>query len=437
MSRWLPLIDPFLETVAAEGRSHSTKEAMMMKSRTLALFIAAALAAGAAQASGKTPAPTAQQQATRAEIDRLVKRIEELSSQLGKDGDVRVIVREGRGPIAHGEFFEDGADGERRVHIERIGADGAPMALPPGARKWKQDGVPGADFSWNQGPGLGIVMAANTAASGVRIAAVTPDSPAMRAGIRTGDVLLQVNGKTITGNGSEAVENARRLIGKLAKGDVVKLRYARQGKTHDASVRADAIDRVMAFRRDAAAPRARAFVFEDGSSGKREHFEHLLPPGVEMEIQRLGPMRDCGKGKQDCGLPVIYEAFRWQGLNLASVDAGLGRYFGTQQGVLVLSSGEELKGLQSGDVIQRVGGTAVDSPREVMRALRDKEAGSQLRFDLMRDRRAAAVTVTVPASKPLPFMPPAPPAPPAAPPPPPMSRTPPPAPTPPAPPALD
>ncbi len=413
MSRSLPLIDPFLKAVAAEGRSNSTKEAMMMKTRTLALFIAAALAAGAAQASGKTPAPAAphaaptpQQQAARAEIDRLVKRIEELSSQLGKDGDVRVIVREGRGPIALGEHLGEGPD-----------------------------------FSWNQGPGLGIVMAANTAASGVRIAAVTPDSPAMRAGIRTGDVLLQVNGQTIAGNGSAAVENARRLIGKLAKGDLVKLRYARQGKTHDASVRADAIDRVMAFRRDAAAPRARAFMFEDGQPGGREHFEHLLPPGVEMEIQRLGPMRDCGKGKKDCGLPVIYEAFRWQGLNLASVDAGLGRYFGTQQGVLVLSSGEELKGLQSGDVIQRVGGAAVDSPREVMRALRDKEAGSKLRFDLMRDRRATAVTVTVPASKPLPFMPPPPPAPPAPPaappPPPPMSHTPPPAAAPPAPPALD
>src|SRR5207342_1822774 len=176
------------------------------------------------------------------------------------------------------------------------------------------------------------------------------------------------------------------------------------------------IHRVMAFRRDDRMPRHGGPDWHG-----EEEFERVLPPGVEMDIQRIGPRGDCGgkaKGKADCGMPVIYEAFRWQGLNLASLDAGLGRYFGAQKGVLVLSSGEDIKGLQSGDVIQRVGGVAVESPRDVMRALRDKDAGSQLKFDLMRDKRTQAVSVTVPKSRPLPFMtPPPPPAPPAPPPP--------------------
>jgi putative Ca2+/H+ antiporter (TMEM165/GDT1 family) len=83
--------------------------------------------------------------------------------------------------------------------------------------------------------------------------------------------------------------------------------------------------------------------------------------------------------------------------------------------VLVLSSGEDIKGLQSGDVIQRVGGAAVESPRDVMRALRDKDAGSQLKFDLMRDKRAQAVIGDGAEVAPLPFMPPPPPPPAAAP----------------------
>src|SRR3546814_7211570 len=56
------------------------------------------------------------------------------------------------------------------------------------------------------------------------------------------------------------------------------------------------------------------------------------------------------KGK-DCGTPALMSAFRWNGLNLATVDKQLGRYFGTDHGVLVLSNGE-LAGLHAGDVIQ-------------------------------------------------------------------------------------
>jgi hypothetical protein len=148
--------------------------------------------------------------------------------------------------------------------------------------KWKVEGLP-RDFQFHGGPGLGVVLAPNTAAAGVKVAAVTPESPAMKAGIRTGDVLMQVNGKAIPGNGNAAVENARKMIGELKDGQLVKLRYARQGKTYDADVKAADIQRVMAFRRDF--PRH----LGEGEHWKHEDIEHLLPPGVDMEIQRTWP----------------------------------------------------------------------------------------------------------------------------------------------------
>lgn len=380
-----------------------------MKTRILPLLIAAALASGTALASEPAKAPkaaTAEQKAAKAEIERLVDRIKVLSKELGEDSDVRVIVRTEKhdGPgwkergMDHDMMIErmGPEDGKRKIRIERMGPEGHPEMHIEG------DEIRFAPEAFKRGPGLGIVMAPNPAAAGVRIAAVTPESPAQKAGLRTDDVLLSVDGKTISGSGAAAVENARALLGKLKHGQVVKLRYARQGKSFNADVKADDISRVFAFNRSERMP---GMARGDGDQHKRMM---MLPRGVEMDIERMGPMKDCKKGDDDCGLPAIYQAFRWQGLNLSSVDAGLGRYFGTDKGVLVLSSGPELKGLQSGDVIQRVAGKTVESPRDVMRELRDEKAGSQLKFDLLRDRKPTSATVTVPKSRPLPFIEPAP-----------------------------
>ena len=98
---------------------------------------------------------------------------------------------------------------------------------------------------------------------------------------------------------------------------------------------------------------------------------------MRQEVIRIGPRGDC-KGK-NCRVPMLAEAFRWNGLNLASVDAKLGRYFGTDRGVLVLSAGPDLAGLQPGDVIHKIDGSAVDSPREAMEALRAKPTTARWR----------------------------------------------------------
>jgi membrane-associated protease RseP (regulator of RpoE activity) len=133
---------------------------------------------------------------------------------------------------------------------------------------------------------------------------------------------------------------------------------------------------------------------------------------------------------------MLTEAFRWSGLNLATVDKDLGRYFGTDRGVLVLSTSTELAGLKAGDVIQSIDGKAVNSPREAMAALRNKPVDSQASVTYLRDRKTGTAQVKVPKLAqlqfpPAPPTPPAPPAPPASPAPP-SHVTPPTAPVPPA-----
>ena len=109
----------------------------------------------------------------------------------------------------------------------------------------------------------------------------------------------------------------------------------------------------------------------------------------------------------------------WWGLNLATLNADLGHYFGTDKGVLVLSTDEQsLPGIRAGDVITSVAGEPVNRPEDALRALRDQESGKNVPIKLLRDKKTLALNMKAPAFNSIFNMriaPPAPPAPAAAP----------------------
>ena len=228
-------------------------------------------------------------------------------------------------------------------------------------------------------PILGVVLAPDS--NGVRIAGVTPDSAAAKAGLRSGDRLVTVDGAAIRGGDADArLANARALLGRLEAGKPVRLGYSRGG--HDTTVVATPQlgDRMRVWTSDGVAPVAPLALGVD--------------PGMRAEILRLKDMKPCeGDG---CRLPLLADAFRWNGLNLATVDAQLGRYFGTSSGVLVLSAGESLAGLQPGDVLRSIDGNRVATPREAMAALQVHPAGSRVKVEYLRDHKPASTQVTVP-----------------------------------------
>ena len=89
-----------------------------------------------------------------------------------------------------------------------------------------------------------------------------------------------------------------------------------------------------------------------------------------------------------------------KGLKLAELDAGLGEYFKTDRGVLVLKAmqGNDLQ-LRSGDVILQVGDTEVNSPAEFMRALREFDSGEELNIDIKRERKNKSLKTTMPEQR--------------------------------------
>lgn len=252
-----------------------------------------------------------------------------------------------------------------------------------------------------QRPVLGVVLAPEPK-TGVRIAAVTPDSAAAKAGLRSGDVLTAIDGRKLDdAESGKRLALAREQLGRLDIKAPLTLAYVRDGRAGTARAMPQLGDRVLLMRETDGTPVVRPLP--------------LISPQMRSELVRL----DCDDEDDDCHLPMLSEAFRWNGLNLATVDAQLGRYFGTDRGVLVLSTGPELAGLQAGDVIKSIDGKAVDSPREAMAALREKPADSRVGVSYLRDRKIATTQITVPRTAmlriPRPPMPPAPPAAPRAP----------------------
>lgn len=310
-------------------------------------------------------------------------------------------------------------------------------------------------------PVLGVLLAPDPQA-GVRIAGVTPASGAAEAGLKSGDRLVSLDGLAVLGADDEArLADVRTKLAKLDAKTPVRVGYVRDGHEATVAVTPHIADRLFLLN-DSGEPAVFSgnVTIQEGADGDfagatADRLDVDMPPGVAPEIHRevirlgdgdapmaLGNSRllkgamfvpDC-KGKTPCAQPLLLEAFRWNGLNLASLDSKLGSYFGTDKGVLVLSPGPQLSELQAGDVIRSIDGKPVTTPREAMDALRAHAAGEKASLALLRDHHDASAQVTVPKAMPLPI-PPAPPAPPAPPPAPNMDNVPAP-PAPPAPPAM-
>jgi membrane-associated protease RseP (regulator of RpoE activity) len=279
---------------------------------------------------------------------------------------------------------------------------------------------------------VGIVMVPD--AKGVRIGAVTPGGPAAKAGVLAGDVLTAVDGKAVAtrdgGQGEALVSSARTLLGELEAGQNVKLSVLREGKALHFDLKAERRESwdwagMLGTMPDIGA--ALAPLAKLGEGGDHKEIEiiingerHELPPMHGDTHPRVFHFESDGSdGKQ---VQRIVREFRrggapWASMNLSTLNPELGRYFGTDRGVLVLDSSENaLKELKPGDVIQVIDGQPADSVSGVMRALARKESGQPINVEVWRDRKRQVLTVTAPERDEFMFsLPPAPPAPPAPP----------------------
>lgn len=206
-------------------------------------------------------------------------------------------------------------------------------------------------------------------AVGATIAAVTPGGPAAEAGLRSGDIITRFNGRSLVESTGERPENeslaALRLIeivARVAPGDTVAVEYRRGKESRTVRI-------VTAQERD---------LVMDG------RFEWLDGPDTDRVRLRGIPRIAMGQGPGEF-------AFTFGGplaeIELAPINADLGSYFGTVEGVLVIDAptGNSF-GLKGGDVILSVDGRKAQGPSSLHRILASYDIGDTVKLEIMRNR---------------------------------------------------
>ena len=240
---------------------------------------------------------------------------------------------------------------------------------------------------------LGIkvnLQARPTDSIGAYVDAVTPGGPAAQAGIRSGDLITKLNGKSLLAGGAAEDGDAHaqesrpglrliELAARLEPNDTVAVEYRRGKDRRTASV-------VTAEEPD--------MVFGPGEGGRfsfrfpgpdRPGPGQRVPAGAFLErFETAGPHWEFFSGS-----PLGR-------LELAPLNSDLGRYFGTDEGVLVISAPKDSAlGLRGGDVVLAVDGRAPSSPSHLLRILRSYETGETFKLDIMRNRKRETVTARI------------------------------------------
>lgn len=175
---------------------------------------------------------------------------------------------------------------------------------------------------------------------GAYVSGVADDSPAERAGLREGDVIVEFDGQKI-----RDTEDLQQAVRKVEPGREVFIGVVRDGEKQS-------LKAVLERRRD----RLPSMIFTPS-----------VPPQVSILMQR--------------------EAY---GLTLEELNPQLGDYFGVPggRGVLVKmvkpGSGGERAGFKAGDVIVKIGKQEVTNLKDIRILLRDYNEGDSAKIDVLR-----------------------------------------------------
>lgn len=199
-------------------------------------------------------------------------------------------------------------------------------------------------------PVIGVQVEAAPGNLGARVREVSPGGPAAEAGLRPGDVIVSVNGAELKGEAPSRQLSA--LLREVKPDTPVTLHVQRDGKPLTLTVTPRGGDLWAGL------PRVRDFSFQTGDG-----FGHRA-------------LRD---------------------MELATLTPGLGSYFGTDKGVLVVRApADGALSLKDGDVILAIDGREPTSGSHATRILGSYQAGEKITLRIMRQHKTQDLQATLP-----------------------------------------
>ncbi len=257
-------------------------------------------------------------------------------------------------------LVDDGDEGEPEVYIRKVEAGD-----PKGAY-------------------MGVSLEEDTegAEGGARVESITDGSPAQKAGISRGDVIVGFDGVTIRG----PVRLTEKIRTKKP-GDRVEVKLVRKDGSRG-TVSVELGER----------PKTRSFAYQFGDESAP------TPPGfdrkhLEAELENLG--RELGALR----IPSRHWRFVSErprlGVELLDTTPELREHLGGTRAAGVLvgrvlpGTPAEKAGVKVGDLIVSVDGDGVRDAEGLIEALTDKE-GKTISLDLMRDRKSVRMQIPIP-----------------------------------------
>jgi serine protease Do len=218
------------------------------------------------------------------------------------------------------------------------------------------------------------------ASAGVLVDDVRPDSPAEKAGLKRGDVIVEFDGERI-----RSARQFSRVVQETPAGRTVKATLVRDGRRSDVEI-------VPAGDSD-----RHSDVTIHGDFG-----DYMRDLG--REFGRLGDRLPPFDFNFDVDVPGV--PGRRLGVTVEELTTQLAGYFGAKDGVLVTSvadgSSAERAGLKAGDVITSINGSPIRSRQDLLRGLREVSGDDEVTLGIVRDKKEASVKARIEAPRRVP-----------------------------------
>lgn len=249
---------------------------------------------------------------------------------------------------------------------------------------------------------LGLMMMP-AQSHGVRVARILPEAAAALAGIRSGDLIVAINGQRLSDfmDREAVLYEAYDALANINSGEQIEMTIRRGDRRFVTMVTADARKGTMychgddgcrPIRHEPIVPFTGSTQLLDGPTAGLGMIVPQISDDSDKAVSVLPFMEHYGYLAG--GLPGQL----LNGLELAELNPGLGHYFGTNSGVLVINTTSEgLPGIKQGDVILACGDQTVYSPRQIMHMLMSFEQGDKVSMKIIRKGQIMAVTSQIPS----------------------------------------